>query len=129
MASSAPPSSSVIDLPPAASARSVPRRGARVPKRIMPFVYVHCPDGHVLRMSAEAISDGRECFCPHCRKAFRPLRTEVRRAGEHLDVGTRAKSPLPPIMAGATTARRTILPATWRIAARRAWRRLLRLFG
>jgi hypothetical protein len=94
----------------------------------MPFIYVHCPEEHVLRMSAEAISGGRECFCPHCRRTFRPGREEVERAEEHLDIGTRARSPLPSIMAGTYSTGRTIVPLSWRTVLRRAWRRLLRLF-
>jgi hypothetical protein len=93
----------------------------------MPFAYVRCPHDHILRMPAESIAQGRECFCPHCRAAFRPDEATAERARYHLEVGTRARSPIPPILAATQTSRRTLLPAGLRIAMRRAWRRLRRL--
>ena len=118
-------SSAVIELPEEVLSRREERTRAR---RLMPFVYVHCPAGHVLRMPAEAIAQGRECFCPHCRKVFTPSFESVERALYRLDIGTRSATPLPPILADVHSRRRRMLPAGLRIALRRGWRRLRRAF-
>jgi hypothetical protein len=122
-----PSSSAIIELPPSVFLKRAREEARRSPKRIMPFAYVRCPQDHILRMPAASIAQGRECFCPHCRSAFQPAEESIERARYHLEIGTRARSPLPPILAGSQSCGRTLLPAGLKIAARRTWRRMKRL--
>jgi len=121
-------SSAIIELPPQLFLRRSREEARRHSKRITPFVFVSCPERHILRMPAESIAAGRECFCPHCRRRFTPKEETAERARYHLDVGTRARSPLPPILADVHNSRRSYVPVGLRIFMRRTWRRLARLF-
>ncbi len=121
-------SSAIIELPPQVFLKRSREEAKRNSRRVMPFVFVSCPQRHILRMPAESIAAGRECFCPHCRERFTPAKETAERARYHLDIGTRARSPLPPILAGARHSRRSYVPVGLKIFARRAWRRLQKLF-
>lgn len=63
-----------------------PSRRRPAPKLVVPSSSVRCPAGHEFELPAEYAAR-RDVFCPQCRKAFSPGRTEVLRAEKRALVG------------------------------------------
>jgi outer membrane protein assembly factor BamB len=53
-------------------ARAFPAIATRLRPALLPEVELTCPCGKSLTALAELVADGREVYCPHCRKAFAP---------------------------------------------------------
>jgi hypothetical protein len=95
---------------------------------VVPTVGVKCPAGHEMKLPAQYAVEGREFYCPHCRRSYRISSMAIEAARRKARVWPRARKPVPPVMdalyrKAPDGGEANYVPDRWRPAARRILRR------
>ncbi len=110
--------------PEAKVAREFPSLAGRL-NLILPTVSVCCPAGHPMKLPAQYAGEGREFYCPRCKRSYHLSAMVMRAARRRAVITPPTRKPAPREMDALYTD--SCVPDRLRPALRRLWRLMRRL--